>query len=114
MGNTSDMEVSQISTGVDRPVENGMKKFERKTTITIAIVLGVFFVCWAPFYGTLVAQFVYYEVNHMCNFRHWYHYYLYTAWIGYLNSCLNFLIYAFFSPQFKRAFKKHIIMVFKK
>jgi dopamine D2-like receptor len=32
--------------------------------------------------------------------------FLLTTWLGYVNSCLNPLVYTIFNPEFRKAFKK--------
>lgn len=73
---------------------------ERRAARTLGIIMGVFVVCWLPF-------FVIYLVIPFCascclsnkfiNF---------ITWLGYLNSALNPLIYTIFNMDFRRAFKK--------
>lgn len=89
-------------------IQTSLKKVERNVTISIALVLAAFFICWAPFNGTIIAQFVcdYLITSTNFDFNLWHNLYLYTRWFGYFNTCLKFIIYAFFSPQFKGSFKK--------
>ncbi|XP_013141609.1 PREDICTED: octopamine receptor [Papilio polytes] len=73
---------------------------ERRAARTLGIIMGVFVVCWLPF-------FVLYLVIPFCsncclsgkfiNF---------ITWLGYINSALNPLIYTIFNMDFRRAFKK--------
>lgn len=77
---------------------------ERRAARTLGIIMGVFVVCWLPF-------FVIYLVIPFCascclsnkfiNF---------ITWLGYLNSALNPLIYTIFNLDFRRAFKKLLCM----
>ncbi|KAM3958440.1 octopamine-Tyramine receptor [Aphomia sociella] len=77
---------------------------ERRAARTLGIIMGVFVVCWLPF-------FVIYLVNPFCascclsnkfiNF---------ITWLGYVNSALNPLIYTIFNMDFRRAFKKLLCM----
>jgi hypothetical protein len=32
--------------------------------------------------------------------------FLITTWLGYVNSCINPVIYTIFNPEFRKAFKK--------
>ncbi len=97
-------------------LQTNKKKVEQKTTITIAVVLAVFFICWSPFYGSMIVQFICHKLQNdkKLDFHLWFQIYLYTGWIGYLESCLNFIIYAFFSPQFRESFKKQYKQFAKK
>jgi 5-hydroxytryptamine receptor 1 len=73
---------------------------ERRAARTLGIIMGVFVVCWLPF-------FLMYVIVPFCvsccpsdklkNFM---------AWLGYINSALNPLIYTIFNMDFRRAFKK--------
>nr|QMS43314.1 octopamine-tyramine receptor [Thaumetopoea pityocampa] len=77
---------------------------ERRAARTLGIIMGVFVVCWLPF-------FVIYLVIPFCascclsnkfiNF---------ITWLGYINSALNPLIYTIFNMDFRRAFKKLLCM----
>ncbi|EEC12498.1 dopamine receptor, putative [Ixodes scapularis] len=35
--------------------------------------------------------------------------FLLTTWLGYINSCVNPVIYTIFNPEFRKAFKKILV-----
>ncbi|CAO2592698.1 5-hydroxytryptamine receptor 1A [Lemmus lemmus] len=76
---------------------------ERKTVKTLGIIMGTFILCWLPFFiVALVLPFC----ESSCHMPA-----LLGAiinWLGYSNSLLNPVIYAYFNKDFQNAFKKII------
>ncbi|XP_015904375.1 alpha-1A adrenergic receptor-like [Parasteatoda tepidariorum] len=83
-------------------LQGRLSKFRRqkKAAKTLGIVVGVFILCWFPFFfilplGTLCRQCYIPQLLFDIFF-----------WTGYVNSCLNPIIYACSSRDFKRAFRQ--------
>ncbi|KAF7236724.1 Alpha-2B adrenergic receptor [Varanus komodoensis] len=75
---------------------------EKRFTFVLAVVIGVFVICWFPF-------FFLYSLRAVCppeycpipesTFKFFF-------WIGYCNSSLNPVIYTIFNQDFRKAFRK--------
>ncbi|XP_004368970.1 trace amine-associated receptor 1 [Trichechus manatus latirostris] len=79
--------------------KNGISQSkEWKAAKTLGIVMGVFLMCWCPFFVcTVTDPFVDYTIPTTLNDA--------LIWFGYLNSTFNPMVYAFFYPWFRRALK---------
>ncbi|XP_038123825.1 trace amine-associated receptor 1-like [Cyprinodon tularosa] len=75
-----------------------VSKMERKATKTLAIVLGVFLFCWAPFFFFLTFQPLGNNSAPVPVIET-------VTWFGLSNSTLNPFIYGFFYSWFRSAFK---------
>ncbi|TSO88086.1 Alpha-2B adrenergic receptor [Bagarius yarrelli] len=74
---------------------------EKRFTFVLAVVIGVFVVCWFPFFFSYSLQAV---CPKSCELPK--PVFTFFFWIGYCNSCLNPVIYTIFNKDFRRAFKK--------
>ncbi|XP_041865801.1 alpha-2A adrenergic receptor-like [Melanotaenia boesemani] len=78
----------------------GRQYKERRFTFVLAVVMGVFVLCWFPFFFT-------YTLAAVCDtccvpetlFKMFF-------WCGYCNSSLNPIIYTIFNSDFRKSFKK--------
>ncbi|XP_064173726.1 alpha-2A adrenergic receptor-like [Anguilla rostrata] len=103
--------ISQIKPGDNLPKQEtersirrsrwkGRQNREKRFTFVLAVVIGVFVVCWFPFFFT-------YSLTAFCGadcvpetlFKFFF-------WFGYCNSSLNPVIYTIFNHDFRRSFKK--------
>uniref|UniRef100_A0A0N4VQI6 G_PROTEIN_RECEP_F1_2 domain-containing protein n=1 Tax=Enterobius vermicularis TaxID=51028 RepID=A0A0N4VQI6_ENTVE len=81
-----------------------MQRKERRATKTLGVVVGVFLLCWVPFFtmNILNAVCILLKVDAcVVNFD----VFFYCTWIGYMNSFMNPIIYTIFNAEFRRAFK---------
>ncbi|XP_037306049.2 trace amine-associated receptor 1-like [Pungitius pungitius] len=88
----------QNTTGLTKKSGTNVSKRERKATKTLAIVLGVFLLCWAPYFLCIILQPLTYNVTPIAVIET-------LNWLALSNSMLNPFIYAFFYSWFRSAFK---------
>ncbi|KZC07669.1 Octopamine receptor beta-1R [Dufourea novaeangliae] len=85
----------------DPPITNSSKmRRERKAARTLGIIMSAFLACWLPF-------FLWYIITSLCDTCESSDAVVAVVfWVGYFNSALNPLIYAYFNRDFRAAFKK--------
>lgn len=74
---------------------------EKRFTFVLAVVMGVFVVCWFPFF---FSYSLYGVCRDSCKIPD--PLFKFFFWIGYCNSSLNPAIYTIFNRDFRRAFQK--------
>lgn len=94
---------SDQSTPTKRTMHHKMKR-ERKAAKTLGIIMGAFILCWLPF-------FLWYVISTLGELRTPDEIVSLLFWIGYINSSLNPLIYAYFNRDFRNAFKETLNMM---
>ncbi|XP_077586583.1 alpha-2A adrenergic receptor [Stigmatopora nigra] len=77
----------------------GRQRRERRFTFVLAVVVGVFVLCWLPFFST-------YTLTAACECCVPQTLFKMFFWLGYCNSSLNPVIYTIFNNDFRRSFKK--------
>ncbi|KAG5331773.1 OCTB1 protein, partial [Acromyrmex charruanus] len=99
---------SYRASAVELNIENGTSirqqtkswRAEHKAARTLGIIMGAFLLCWLPF-------FLWYLTTSLCGEACYCPDTVVSVlfWIGYFNSALNPLIYAYFNRDFRDAFK---------
>ncbi|KAJ1091968.1 hypothetical protein NDU88_005082 [Pleurodeles waltl] len=74
---------------------------EKRFTFVLAVVIGVFVLCWFPFFFTYSLGAICRELCQVPNSL-----FQFFFWIGYCNSSLNPVIYTIFNQDFRRAFRR--------
>ena len=73
--------------------------FENKAAFTLGITTGVFIVCWLPFFiCNVLARWSPNMVSR--------HFFVFSLYAGYSNSCFNPIIYSIFNTEYRRSFAR--------
>lgn len=92
---------SKTDTNPGAARRKAMVNREKRFTFVLAVVIGVFVVCWFPFFFSYSLQAVCPETCTIPGPL-----FTFFFWIGYCNSSLNPVIYTIFNKDFRKAFKK--------
>ncbi|XP_046699258.1 alpha-2C adrenergic receptor-like [Silurus meridionalis] len=82
---------------------------EKRFTFVLAVVMGVFVLCWFPFFFSYSLYGVCRQACHIPDLL-----FKFFFWIGYCNSSLNPVIYTIFNQDFRRAFHKILCSPWKR
>ncbi|XP_047431361.1 alpha-2C adrenergic receptor [Mugil cephalus] len=82
---------------------------EKRFTFVLAVVMGVFVLCWFPFF---FSYSLYGICRRSCKIPDML--FKFFFWIGYCNSSLNPVIYTIFNQDFRRAFQKILCKSWKR
>ncbi|XP_061686208.1 alpha-2C adrenergic receptor [Syngnathoides biaculeatus] len=82
---------------------------EKRFTFVLAVVMGVFVLCWFPFFFSYSLYGICREVCKIPETL-----FKFFFWIGYCNSSLNPVIYTIFNQDFRRAFQKILCKSWKR
>lgn len=87
---------SNMSNGSNR---NSLRTSDHKAAFTLGVITGVFLGCWLPF-------FIINPINAYDPTLVHPNLFVVSTWLGYVNSCLNPIIYSIFNTEFREAFKR--------
>uniref|UniRef100_A0A3B4ZNI2 Adrenoceptor alpha 2C n=1 Tax=Stegastes partitus TaxID=144197 RepID=A0A3B4ZNI2_9TELE len=82
---------------------------EKRFTFVLAVVMGVFVMCWFPFFFSYSLYGICREACKIPDTL-----FKFFFWIGYCNSSLNPVIYTIFNQDFRRAFQKILCKSWKR
>jgi len=79
------------------------RKKEKRATLILGLIMGSFILCWLPF-------FLLYILTPICDCHIPHIAFASAFWLGYMNSALNPVIYTIFNKDFRRAFRRILLV----
>lgn len=73
-------------------------------SLSLFLLAGVFLICWLPFFTCNIMDAMCTKLDLAC--QPGVNAFIFTTWLGYMNSFVNPIIYTIFNPEFRKAFKK--------
>ena len=77
---------------------NSSGSSDHKAAVTLGIIVGVFLFCWMPFFVINLMIPLFQDIPIVI--------FKILTWLGYVNSCLNPIIYSIFNKDFRNAFRR--------
>ncbi|CAD5232983.1 unnamed protein product [Bursaphelenchus xylophilus] len=113
-GSTTELAVRMVKKAINRKESslkrkvNKAQRKEKRATKTLGIVVGIFLICWVPFFFINILSGICIKLNiESCQVG--FGPFFYATWIGYMNSFMNPVIYTIFNTEFRRAFKSLLL-----
>ncbi|CAD5223535.1 unnamed protein product [Bursaphelenchus okinawaensis] len=113
-GSTTELAVRMVKKAINRKESslkrkvNKAQRKEKRATKTLGIVVGIFLVCWVPFFFINILTGICTKLDiEACQIG--FGPFFYATWIGYMNSFMNPVIYTIFNTEFRRAFKSLLL-----
>lgn len=96
-----------VTPGSGKPAGESMRGKRRVTRLVIVVVV-IFALCWLPLQLILVIQFVGHYTDHNFAFVAAK---IACSCLAYMNSCVNPILYAFLSDNFRKSFRRFLCVI---
>ncbi|CAH2242433.1 jg20434 [Pararge aegeria aegeria] len=94
MNTTPKQKSSNVHIQIDNNQKTNFLERQRRATRMIVMLMGLFFICWTPYFVILPLDSLYDIVSDST--------WAWCTWLGYVNSALNPFVYAAASPSVRR------------